>query len=56
MPIGKSFKKIFLDEGFALLSSSHPAKEVLMNRVLSFTGRLDAELLEQPKAKLLFQW
>ena len=23
MPIGKSFKKIFLDEGFALLSSSH---------------------------------
>jgi hypothetical protein len=45
MPIGKSFKKIFLDEGFALLSSSHPAKEGLMNRVLSFTGRLDAELL-----------
>jgi hypothetical protein len=45
MPIGKSFKNIFLDEGFALLSSSHPAKEVLMNWVSSFTGRLDAELL-----------
>jgi len=45
MPIGKSFNKIFLDEGFALLSLSHPAKEVLRNRVLSFTGRLDAELL-----------
>ena len=55
MPIEKSFKKIFLDEEFALLSSSYPGKELLMNRVLSFTGRLDAEFLKQPKAKLLFQ-
>jgi hypothetical protein len=40
MPIGKSFKKIFLDEGFAHWSSSHPAKEELMNRFLVLLGDL----------------
>ena len=54
MPIGKSFKKIFLDEGFALLSSSHPAKEELTNRVLSFTGRLGCGVVVAAKSKTPF--